>query len=93
MNRYTLAQGEIGAGVAISTPAWRTDIVINSNMYGHGHGDGHEDKDMFSIDEFPTIDIVKNGKIRSFGLWELWDFCTSGIGMGIQRQVAYCAWR
>ena len=45
---------EVHTAASLSTPAWRTDNIMNSHTYVHGDG-------MFSFDEFPVIKTSGNG--------------------------------
>ena len=42
---------EVHTVASRSTPAFRTENIMNRDIYGHGHGheDGDESKDMFSF--------------------------------------------
>ena len=53
---------EVHTAATRSSPAWRTDHIMNTHMYGHG--DGHE-KGMFSLKE--KLEVIRTSGNGSSG--------------------------
>ena len=78
---------EVHTAASRSTPAWCTDQIMNRHIYERGHRDGHEGRGMFSFDEFPAIEVVKNGKIGSFGVGSCGSSAQVGSGSGLRDKL------